>query len=80
MVEKRMVEIVRVPGYNPGERVPLSDGAAKTYCRNGQAKPVGWSLEEEEEERTKGPQNRMLETRGDRSVHTRSRLRRETKS
>ena len=78
MVEKRVVEIVRVPGYNPGERVPLSDGAARTYCRNGQAKPVGWSLEDEE--RTRGPQNRMLDAGRDRVIDTKSRRRRKTKS
>ena len=78
MVEKRMVEIVRVLGYNPGERVPLSDGAARTYCRNGQAKPVGWSLEEED--RTKGPQNRMLDAGRGRVVDTKSRERGKTKS
>lgn len=78
MVEKRVVEIVRVPGYNPGERVPLSANAARTYCRNGQAKPVGWSLEDEE--RTKGPQNRMLDTGRDRVIDTRPRRRGKTKS
>lgn len=78
MVEKRMVEIVRVPGYNPGERVPLSDSAARTYCRNGQAKPVGWSLEEED--RTKGPQNRMLDAGRGRAVDTKSRQRGKAKS
>ena len=78
MVEKRMVEIVRVPGYNPGERVPLPDGAARTYCRNGQAKPVGWSLEEEG--RTKGPQNRMLDAGRDRVIDTKSGRRGKIKS
>ena len=78
MVEKRVVEIVRVPGYNPGERVHLSDGAARTYCRNGQAKPVGWSLEEEK--RTRGPQNRMLDAGRDRVIDTKPRRRRKTKS
>ncbi len=78
MVEKRLVEIVRMTGYNPGERVRLSDGAANTYCRNGQAKPVGWSLKEED--RTSGPQNRMLDAGHDRIVSTRSRQRRKTRS
>jgi len=78
MVEKRMVEIVRVPGYNPGERVPLSTTAARTYCRNGQAKPVGWSLEDED--RTKGPQNRMLDAGRNRVVDTKPRRGRKTKS
>ena len=78
MVEKRVVEIVRVPGYNPGERVPLPDGTARTYCRNGQAKPVGWSLEDEE--RTKGPQNRMLDAGRNRVVDTKPRRGRKTRS
>lgn len=73
----KSVKVIRVPGYNPGEVVSLSDGAADTYCRNGQAEPEGWSLDDKE--RTEGPQNRMLDT--GRPSKTRSRpVRRRTRT
>ncbi len=57
METKRKVRINRVEGYRTGEIVDLPMNRALTYCRNGQADPVGW------EEEMKQPMNRMLDTR-----------------
>lgn len=67
----KTVKIIRVRGYRPGEIANLPDSMAITYCRNGQAEPVGWSLSQFD-----GPQNRMLDTgsrgaSGHRAMHTR---------
>lgn len=63
----RRVRVRRISGYNAGEIVSLPYNQALTYCRNGQADPEGWSIEEEEQkQQTRRPTNRMLDTREDR--------------
>lgn len=56
METTRQVKVNRVTGYRHGEIVDLPENRALTYCRNGQAEPVGWEDEEPQ------PMNRMLDT------------------
>jgi hypothetical protein len=56
METKRKVKINQVTGYRHGEIVDLPANRALTYCRNGQAEPVGW------EDKKMQPMNRMLDT------------------
>ncbi len=55
MDETRKVKVNRVTGYRHGELVDLPTNRALTYCRNGQAEPVGWEDEKPQ------PTNRMLD-------------------
>ena len=57
----RKVRVNRVEGYRAGEEVDLPTNRALTYCRNGQAEPVGWDDEKPR------PINRMLDTSKTRS-------------
>ncbi len=64
----KKVKIVRAQGFAPGEEVSLPDNRAMTYARNGQAKPVGWSLSDDKKKQSEkktsvtAPVNRMLDT------------------
>ncbi|KKM28114.1 hypothetical protein LCGC14_1567860, partial [marine sediment metagenome] len=49
-------KVNRVEGYRDGEIMDLPTNRALTYCRNGQAEPVGW------EDENMQPMNRMLDT------------------
>ncbi len=57
METTRKVKVNRVSGYRHGEITDLPANRALTYCRNGQAEPVGW-----EDEGPQQPVNRMLDT------------------
>jgi hypothetical protein len=57
METTRKVKVNRVSGYRTGEIVDMPNNRALTYCRNGQAEPVGW-----EDEGPPQPVNRMLDT------------------
>lgn len=57
METTRKVKVNRVTGYRTGEIVDLPENRALTYCRNGQAEPMGW-----EDEGPQQPVNRMLDT------------------
>lgn len=56
METTRKVKVNRISGYRADEIVDLPENRALTYCRNGQAEPVGWEDEDQQ------PINRMLDT------------------
>ena len=68
METTRKIKVNRVEGYRDGEIMDLPTNRALTYCRNGQAEPVGW------EDENMQPMNRMLDTSQTNSTASRKKV------
>ncbi|NIU01090.1 MAG: hypothetical protein GWN01_09245 [Nitrosopumilaceae archaeon] len=65
----KSIRVKNIQGYNSGEIIEVPQGRALTYCRNGQAEPVGWFLSDFVSE-TIQPMNRMIDTRSGNSIYS----------